>query len=138
MKSLLFLATAASAFPFMAANLPAEERAALLKRTIDESLAKAAVENAVEKRQGLLGGGLLGGGLRKFAQSLALQNWLISKVGGILQPLTGVLAKVDLPTPQPSGLRKVPDSFAGHEYQAPGPTDVRGLCPTLNTLANVS
>ncbi|KAE9380849.1 Cloroperoxidase [Stipitochalara longipes BDJ] len=55
-------------------------------------------------------------------------------VGGILQPLTGVLANLEVPIPQSQGLAKVPDD--AHTYIAPGPTDVRGLCPTLNTLAN--
>lgn len=55
-------------------------------------------------------------------------------IGGLLSPLTGVLAAVDLPTPQSQGLAKIPDDE--HPYIAPGPTDVRGLCPTLNTLAN--
>ena len=57
-------------------------------------------------------------------------------VGGILQPLTGILSAVDLPTPQEQGLRQVPESFADRGFIAPGPGDVRGLCPTLNTLAN--
>ena len=55
-------------------------------------------------------------------------------VGGILQPLTGPLAGLDVPVPQSQGLAKITDE--AHPYQAPGPTDVRGLCPTLNTLAN--
>lgn len=60
----------------------------------------------------------------------------VSPVGGILQPLTGVLAAVDLPTPQPQGLKEIPGDDPDHQFVAPGPTDVRGLCPTLNTLAN--
>lgn len=55
-------------------------------------------------------------------------------VGGVLQPLTGPLAALEIPVPQSQGLAKVPDD--AHPYIAPGPTDVRGLCPTLNTLAN--
>jgi hypothetical protein len=55
-------------------------------------------------------------------------------IGGLLQPLTGILAGLDLPTPQSQGLAKIPDE--AHPYIAPGPADVRGLCPTLNTLAN--
>jgi len=55
-------------------------------------------------------------------------------INSLIQPLTGVLAGLKLPTPQSQGLAKVPDE--AHPYQAPGPTDVRGLCPTLNTLAN--
>ena len=60
-------------------------------------------------------------------------------VNGVLQPLTGILAGVDVPTPQEFGLREIPgdDAFGmAHQFQAPGPTDVRGGCPTLNTLAN--
>jgi hypothetical protein len=83
-------------------------------------------QEANEKREpqssGLLGGLLgelpLGGGL----------------VNGLLQPLTGVLAALDLPSPQPQGLAVIPD--ANHPFIAPGPTDVRGICPTLNALAN--
>lgn len=60
-------------------------------------------------------------------------------MNGILQPLSGALAGLDIPTPQPFGLREIPgtDAFGqAHQFQAPGPTDVRGGCPTLNTLAN--
>ncbi|KAK4497856.1 hypothetical protein PRZ48_010511 [Zasmidium cellare] len=57
-------------------------------------------------------------------------------VGGLLAPLTGVLAGLDIPTPQESGLKAIPGNDPNHQYQAPGPTDVRGDCPTLNTLAN--
>lgn len=57
-------------------------------------------------------------------------------VGGLLAPLTGVLAAVDVPTPQESGLKAIPGNDPAHQYQAPGPTDVRGLCPTLNALAS--
>ena len=91
-------------------------------------------------------------------------------VGGLLAPLTGPLAALDIPTPQDSGLKAMyvsplsmrsnrtdirsqsPGKDPNHQYQAPGPTDVRGDCvslappnrpenadrgqPTLNTLAN--
>ncbi|EME39721.1 hypothetical protein DOTSEDRAFT_75386 [Dothistroma septosporum NZE10] len=57
-------------------------------------------------------------------------------VGGLLSPLTGVLSALDIPTPQESGLKAIPGNDPDHQYIAPGPTDVRGLCPTLNTLAN--
>jgi len=57
-------------------------------------------------------------------------------VGGLLAPLTGPLAAVDVPTPQDSGLKAIPGTDPDHQYVAPGSTDVRGLCPTLNTLAN--
>lgn len=55
-------------------------------------------------------------------------------IGGALSPLTGVLQALDLPTPQNQVLEIVPD--AAHPFKAPGPKDIRGLCPTLNTMAN--
>ena len=57
-------------------------------------------------------------------------------VGGVLQPFTGILADLDVPTPQPQGLAPINGDLPGHAFVPPGPTDVRGLCPTLNTLAN--
>lgn len=57
-------------------------------------------------------------------------------VNGLLQPLTGKLANIELPTPQPQGLAVIPGDDPDHQFQAPGPSDVRGICPTLNTLAN--
>ncbi|UZJ55619.1 hypothetical protein CBS101457_004939 [Exobasidium rhododendri] len=57
-------------------------------------------------------------------------------IGGLLAPLTGVLSALDVPTPQASGLQAIPGNDAAHQYIAPGATDVRGNCPTLNTLAN--
>jgi hypothetical protein len=57
-------------------------------------------------------------------------------VGGLLAPLTGILAALDIPTPQESGLKAIPGNDPQHQYIPPGHTDVRGLCPTLNTLAN--
>jgi hypothetical protein len=57
-------------------------------------------------------------------------------VNGALQPLTGALAAIDLPTPQAYGLAEIPGDDSDHQFEAPGPTDVRGDCPTLNTLAN--
>ena len=57
-------------------------------------------------------------------------------VNGILQPLSGRLADLDIPTPQPQGLKEIPGDDPAHQFQAPGPTDVRGICPTLNALAN--
>ena len=57
-------------------------------------------------------------------------------VGGLLAPLTGILGALDVPTPQESGLKAIPGDDPLHQYIAPGPTDVRGTCPTLNTLAN--
>lgn len=57
-------------------------------------------------------------------------------IGGLLAPLSGILQAIDIPTPQESGLKEIPGDDPNHQYQAPGPTDVRGNCPTLNTLAN--
>lgn len=57
-------------------------------------------------------------------------------IGGILQPLSGALQFLDVPTPQESGLKAIPGNDPKHQYQAPGKTDIRGDCPTLNTLAN--
>lgn len=60
-------------------------------------------------------------------------------VNGVLQPLSGQLAQLDIPTPQEFGLREIPghDAYGqAHKFKAPGPTDVRGGCPTLNALAN--
>lgn len=57
-------------------------------------------------------------------------------MNGVLQPLTGILADLDLPTPQAQGLVQIPGDDPDHQFQYPGPTDQRGLCPTLNTLAN--
>jgi len=43
--------------------------------------------------------------------------------------------KVTLPPkPNPAGAIAFPEP--GHEYMAPGPNDIRGPCPGLNTLAN--
>lgn len=55
---------------------------------------------------------------------------------GILQPLTGVLQNIQIPLPQPQGLKEIPGDDPNHQFQKPGPTDVRGMCPTLNALAN--
>lgn len=57
-------------------------------------------------------------------------------IGGLLAPLSGLLQHLDIPTPQDTGLKAIPGKDPNHQYQAPGPTDVRGNCPTLNTLAN--
>ena len=60
-------------------------------------------------------------------------------MNGVLQPLSGQLAGLDVPTTQEFGLREIPGTDAygkAHQFQAPGPTDVCGGCPTLNTLAN--
>ncbi|MCJ1333740.1 hypothetical protein MMC10_010440 [Thelotrema lepadinum] len=118
--TLALVASTAAAWPFMAPDLNSEKRAALLADTTGRVLGEAAVRSAREKRQGILGGGPLGGGL----------------LGGILQPFSGILADLDLPTPQPQGLAPINGDLPGHAFVPPGEGDVRGLCPTLNTLAN--
>lgn len=57
-------------------------------------------------------------------------------MNGSLRPLTGASAGIELPTPQPQGLKLIPGEDPNHQFQAPGPTDQRGICPTLKTLAN--
>ena len=57
-------------------------------------------------------------------------------VNGVLQPLTGRLSLLVPPTPQPHSLKAIPGNDPDHQYVAPGPTDQRGVCPGLNTLAN--
>jgi hypothetical protein len=95
-----------------------------------------------EKRQDLLGGLLdlpLGGGLCKYLPKITKKErlWLTTNpVNGTLLLLTGVLAGIGIPTPQVQGLAEIPGNDPNHQFQAPGPTDVHGLCPTLNTLAN--
>lgn len=39
-------------------------------------------------------------------------------------------------SPQPTGLLEIPGDDGLHPYMPAGPTDVRGMCPTLNTMAN--
>jgi len=45
-------------------------------------------------------------------------------------------ARVIVPPPKPTdtGIKQIPDD--AHPFQAPGPNDLRGPCPGLNTLAN--
>ena len=57
-------------------------------------------------------------------------------MNGVLQPFTGRLSLLVPPVPQPSGLKAIPGTDISHKYIAPGPTDRRGVCPGLNTLAN--
>ena len=78
-----------------------------------------------------------GGGLRKhhFPGPCDVTH-LSFTVNGVLQPLTGQLQAIDIPTPQVITLEQIPGNDPNHQFQAPGPTDVRGICPTLNTLAN--
>ncbi|KAH9845157.1 aromatic peroxygenase-like [Teratosphaeria destructans] len=90
-----------------------ESQMGLEKRSAEHAAQEQFYKRQVEARQLTLGGGLL---------------------TGALQPFTGVLAGLDVPTPQATGLARVPD--AEHPYEAPGSTDVRGMCPTLNTMAN--
>lgn len=53
---------------------------------------------------------------------------VLTGAGGILSGLVGAIAQNVNPND------KRPD--AAHPFQAPGPTDQRGPCPGLNTLAN--
>lgn len=39
-------------------------------------------------------------------------------------------------SPQEFSLKEIPGDDSDHRYQEPYPTDVRGMCPTLNTMAN--
>ncbi|KAL1631996.1 hypothetical protein SLS56_004041 [Neofusicoccum ribis] len=58
------------------------------------------------------------------------------QVNGLLQPLTGVLADLHLLALQVINIRAITSDDPDQRFQAPGPTDVRDMCPTLNTLAN--
>lgn len=53
---------------------------------------------------------------------------LLGGVGDLLDGLLGSLPSLV------NGEQQIPD--AAHPFQAPGPTDQRGPCPGLNTLAN--
>lgn len=66
-------------------------------------------QEKVYKRQLGLGQLPLGGGL----------------LGGILQPFTGILQGLDVPTPQPVGVTLLPGP--DHPFQYATPTDVRGV-----------
>ncbi|MCJ1449806.1 hypothetical protein MMC28_000134 [Mycoblastus sanguinarius] len=46
-------------------------------------------------------------------------------LNGVLQPLTGQLQAIDIPTPQVITLEQIPGNDPNHQFQAPGPTDVR-------------
>ena len=65
--SLALMASVAAAWPFMAPDLGPKERAAMMMDTTGRVLSEAAIRSAKEKRQGIIGGGLLGGGLRMIA-----------------------------------------------------------------------
>lgn len=41
-----------------------------------------------------------------------------------------------VPVPQATGLKEIPGDDGLHDFKKPGKTDVRGMCPTLNTMAN--
>ncbi|KAJ5973632.1 hypothetical protein N7481_010842 [Penicillium waksmanii] len=78
-------------------------------------------------------GGLIGPRSSDGLVDLPLGGGLLNCV---LQSLTGPLQDLDIPTPQIIDLKAIPGDDPDHQFQAPGPTDVRGNCPTLNTLAN--
>ena len=61
--SLALVASTAAAWPFMAPELSPEKRAAMMTDTTGRVLSDAIIRSAKEKRQGIIGGGLLGGGL---------------------------------------------------------------------------
>ena len=130
LKNLLLgaaLVTSAAAHPWMARDgeAPTPEKKGCPFGF--DKMAKLEGESHEElvKRQ-LLGlgteDGLLGLGLEE-----TLQNAL-GGVGGLLEGLLGSLAELG------NGETRVPDE--NHPFQAPGPTDQRGPCPGLNTLAN--
>ncbi|KAF2106878.1 hypothetical protein BDV96DRAFT_637856 [Lophiotrema nucula] len=101
----------------------AEGEAAIEKQMLkarEEKRAEHAAQEAYYKRQLNLGDLPLGGGL----------------LGGVLQPFSGVLKGLGVPTPQPFGLKEIPGDDGLHPFQFPKTTDVRGMCPTLNTMAN--
>lgn len=120
-SDILLMASVASAFPFMNERMEPSKRLADLKeRTAgaSETLKRA----PIDKRDTVSGlTTLLGGGL---------------DASGALKPLTGPLAGLDLPTPQAFGLKEVPGDDPDHQFIAPAKGAVRGLCPSLNTLAN--
>lgn len=118
---ILLMASMATAYPFMNEQIEPSKRMADMKARSAE--AKESLKRAPVEKRGLISGltTLLGGGLN---------------ADGALNPLTGVLAAVDLPTPQPFGLKEIPGDDPDHQFEAPSSTAVRGLCPSLNTLAN--
>lgn len=120
-SDILLMASVASAFPFMNERMEPSKRLADLKQRTagaSETLKRAPVgkRDVISGLTTLVGGGL--------------------NADGSLNPLTGPLASVDLPTPQPFGLKAIPGDDPDHQFVAQGATDVRGLCPSLNTLAN--
>ena len=53
-----------------------------------------------------------------------------------MQPFLGPLIGLAVPTPQDFGLKEIPGDDGLHPYIAPKKTDVRGMCPTLNTMVS--
>lgn len=41
-----------------------------------------------------------------------------------------------VPVPQEFSLKEIPGDDPNHQFQYPTKSDVRGMCPTLNTMAN--
>lgn len=106
----------ADAAKFLAAR---SEGSAAVKDMMDAHAAEKekrdhAKQHEIYKRQINLGALTLGGGL----------------LGGVLQPFKGILSGLAVPTPQPIGIKKVPDE--AHPFMYAKSTDVRGMCPTLN------
>lgn len=54
------------------------------------------------------------------------------------EPYTYTGAKNGLPGSQIGGIKVPADGDTAHAYTPPGPNDIRGPCPGLNALANVS
>ncbi|EME45937.1 hypothetical protein DOTSEDRAFT_51548 [Dothistroma septosporum NZE10] len=108
----------AEAENFFAAR--AEGEAAVEAQMAKVKRAEHAAQAQFYKRQVSLGDLPLGGGL----------------LNGALQPFSGVLKDLDVPTPQATGLQLIPGNNPDHQYQAPAKSAVRGMCPTLNTMAN--
>jgi len=106
----------AEAANFLKARAEKEAGVESIMSEIQKRDAQHARQEKVYKRQLLSGLLPLGGGL----------------LGGVLQPFSGTLAGLGLPTPQETGEVIIPDS--AHPFQWPETTDVRGLCPTLNTM----
>jgi len=69
--------------------------------------------------------------MRKSITLLTLSTLFASAYGYPSKP-----GKVIVPPPRPTdtGIKQIPDK--AHPFKAPGPNDLRGPCPGLNTLAN--
>ena len=46
------------------------------------------------------------------------------------------VANRPVPVPQEQGLLEIPGDDPDHQFEYPRASDVRGMCPTLNTMAN--